>query len=365
MLSMLDLSNLTHGQQHQIQQLLSTHPRPEPEQHLKHIQRLLDDNPQAEYITEQLIAAATPRLGKDPLNERANPYYALFLKHFELPESPAAEYERKERNAKLDARRTEFTFIEPPTRQAVEVYKAWGDDTPLYAPKHIYDFTDLSYSFTVWRKAHNLPKLLTYKQAVYLMLVLAQSPHYKLKKGFDEVIKKRLKRNSSHLFGVGEVETSFKTKINKVYGTWKFLECLSESENTSNNASVIYRAVCRVCDFEEKVDYRYVALKCHNCRKLSYETRPDNNEAFKEDVKIYLLVDGTMTIDKTRPPESVAVAKFVHHGQIVGWEYYESRAPAHKKREDTEHEDKPKRPILGDLSINPLNVLPDSELHGF
>lgn len=60
------------------------------------------------------------------------------------------------------------------------------------------------------------------------------------------------------------------SKIGKVAGKWKFVECLSldtnPEEKTTNNAALLYKGVCIDCGFEDTINYRFALSKvCKRC----------------------------------------------------------------------------------------------------
>jgi hypothetical protein len=123
-------------------------------------------------------------------------------------------------------------------------------------------------SYGDWRYKHNLPHFLSWPMA------LAIAPDL----GFEALdcwpakplyVEYRECSAEHILEDVSTRRRTISTRVNKVYGTWRFDKCLSNSENSSEMSSIFYAATCIKCGAQhERINYRsassFACIACNS-----------------------------------------------------------------------------------------------------
>lgn len=297
----------------------------------------------------------------------SNPYLNIFAEmYIDMSPSPM----QREKQAKEDMLRQvalgnvhisrEDVFATFPkdgteeTKKEQAVWEQWRDGVRLYSPYQIYKLLDTTLGYSQWLKNHNLPELMDYVETLFLLRTLQASKYYRVKKTQEEHLAHLVEpTRAKHFFEVGPQRRAPKTKVGRIYGTWKLLECLSESELTSNNRTLFYKAECMVCGtVVDKFNYRYVARPCTNCANLTKV-----NRKLKNPITIYLNEDGTLVISPEKPRSAIAYATFEEANQVCGWQYYGAREIVPKTNRE--------RHAPQDFTLDPDKLLKKEDLYGF
>ncbi len=132
-------------------------------------------------------------------------------------------------------------------------------------------------SYGDWRYKHNLPHFLSWPMALAIApdLAFQSLDCWPAKPLFVEY------KDCSIEHILDEVSTrrrTISTRVNKVYGTWRFDKCLSTSENSAELSSIFYAATCIKCGAKhEKVNYRsaanFACVVCNSDKEASVMVR--------------------------------------------------------------------------------------------
>lgn len=332
------------------------------------------DDPTEQWVSDETAASAFRTWGSDPLGLiRPNIYKDLFDKLWQdLSPSPM----QREKDAKAKALRAvdvghsrmsrEEVFDHfpkegtPQTQKAQAVWQKWQDDEPLYSPHNIYRMFDTTLGYNQWKKNHNLPDLLTYRQTLWLLKTASSSPRFKFRLG-KKAVAQNLCRDEchGHLFEIGLKYTAAKSKVGRKYGSIKFLECLSEDESTSNNANVYYRAVCEDCGFEfPRFNYRHVSRPCPECSRASKLANIGKKVTkFRNPITVYMVENGSIIMSLKKPEDAVAYAVVTQYNQLTAWVYFGGRKDLAQQE----------RTVLAaqDFTLDPDKLLKKEDLYGF
>lgn len=332
------------------------------------------DDPAEQWVSEDTASQAFKTWGSDPLGlNTPNPYAQLFLKLYQdLTPSPL-QREKKRRDDTLRAIEVGHGRMSreealasfpaagtPQARAAQAVWQKWADDEPLYSPHYIYKLFDTTLGYNQWKKNHNLPDLLTYRQTIWLLKTASSSERFRFKLGKRSIAKNLCKEDHlGHLFETGERSTAAKTKVGRKYGSIKLLECLSEDETTSHNANVYYKAVCEECGYEfPRFNYRHVSRPCPECTRLSRVARAGVKRVmFRNPVTVYSTANGSILMSPKRPPDAVAYAVITQFNEEVGWVSFTNR--------QTSGQSEPARVDPQDFTLDPDKLLKKEDLFGF
>lgn len=347
----------------------------ESERHKAHEEdRGWSEDPAEQWVSEDTAVSAFRTWGSDPLGlVRPNIYKELFDKLWQdLSPSPL----QREKDARSRALRSADLGHGKMSREAVLehfpakgsdqaqsaelVWQKWQDDEPLYSPHNIYRMFDTTLGYNQWKKNHNLPDLLTYRQTLWLLKTASTSPRFKFKIG-KRAIAKNLCREEcyGHLFEIGAKYSAVKTKVGRKYGSIKLLECLSEDETTTNNANVYYKAVCEECGFEfPRFNYRHISRPCPECTRASKAASIGKKQIkFRNPITVYMVENGSILMSHTKPEDAVAYAVVTQYNQLTAWVYFGGR----KASQQVESE----RHAPQDFTLDPDKLLKKEDLYGF
>lgn len=226
----------------------------------------------------------------------ANPRALAHLARTRAQENPAASgWDTPERN----------TLYPSPDSPAVlaqqAIADAWLAHDLIYDSARLHKLLDLRESLHAWRFRKGIPKLLSAAQVEWLGLLAVKAGNPRGHHLID-------RNDPKHPFEPGAVPTRQVTsKIGKVYGTWRFTACLSDSENTSNNANVFYTGECVHCGLVHKrLNYRTVKVqRCRNCAVQS-KRGVGAKYGLRETLRMWLLNDGSYMMVNATPPNAVA-----------------------------------------------------------
>jgi hypothetical protein len=342
---------------------------------------LWSDDPAEQWIREDTAVKAFKRWGSNPLglpnrfNQASpNPYFDIYRALYaDLQTSPLilAKRQRDGLLRSVESGHSRMTREEvlaampaggtPEQRQAQAVWQMWQDDHLLYSPYNIYKLLKTTLGYAKWKANHNLPDLMTYRQTVWLLKTACASEHFKFKLGMRAHAKTLCsEKYTGHLFEVGEKGAGVKTKVGKVYGTWRLLSLLSEDEVTSNNANVYYKAKCEVCNTEfPKFNYRHMSKPCPECAKASrISVSTKKVVRLRNPISIYLMPSGQILLSGKRPEDATAMMTFTEADQEAGWVYFEDREKASEVRSLVKHNPQ-------DFTLDPDKLLKKEDLYGF
>ncbi len=154
-----------------------------------------------------------------------------------------------------------------------------GHQTLVFSTRQIYEtiWRTLPYgssdddaaiiTYGDWRYKHNLPHFMSWPMALAIAPDLAfqsldcwpAKPLFVEYKdmGADYILE-----------AVQQRRRTISTRVNKIYGTWRFDKCLSPSENSSEMTSIFYTATCVKCGHKhDRINYRSAAkFPCSGCQ---------------------------------------------------------------------------------------------------
>jgi DNA-directed RNA polymerase subunit RPC12/RpoP len=223
------------------------------------------------------------------------------------------------------------------------IFEMWTSGIPIYDSKDIWKALHLKEGYKNWKWRQRLPTVLTGVQAAFLLErgSEAKDTDHTLKQ-YDEAgevigevdIRKSggapYKTNAEmnlinprnpatkHPFPVladqGRDIKAYRirSKIGRTYSGWKLVRCLSESENTANNARVRYVGQCLACGNEQQLDYRRLNVSCNACvaRVVKFDGE------LRSKLVIYK-VDGAYMLSKELPPNATHRIEFTHSDMLV------------------------------------------------
>lgn len=252
--------------------------------------------------------------GSDPLSD---PYFEVYRDNLRIPDSPKhLRVLTRSRALDDDATEAEKKLVDElypekldsKEQQQQEVWEAWANDEPIYDPRNLITYFKSPPSYSQWCKQHNLPTLLTYKELAWLVDI-AVNGTMRLKAGAKDALRKLADKGKlQHPFPTGLLP-EVKTKVGKTYGTWQLLSCLSESELTTNNRDVRYKATCKVCGLiVDSFSYRRVGHPCPSCESLNIAANNVKAQNLKHNIVIYKMEDGNVVISPNLVEGAVAKA---------------------------------------------------------
>lgn len=86
-----------------------------------------------------------------------------------------------------------------------------------------------------------------------------------------------------------------KSKIGTLAGSFRYVECLSESEALSDNGNPRYRAICTICGSERELAYRNRKPTCLVCKSGGYHAHQNDKTA---QVQLVLIFPGQQCLVK-------------------------------------------------------------------
>jgi hypothetical protein len=221
------------------------------------------------------------------------------------------------------------------------VWEQWNDDVPLYDAVHVYRLIGYKETFTSWRSRYDLPHLLSARQAGYLIeRAVAANEHADpgLLKVAPETSRqgrprkpRKLPTTAASLFNwrdpkhpwpTGLINHFVKTKVGRTYGTWQFLSCLSEDENTSGNKPVYYQAACIACGHKQTLNYRRMSAPCPACMTQFKGKLTQTPEQLRHMVTIYYMGEGQFRMGSTVPKDAKGRIVFLSRNQSYGIEFF-------------------------------------------
>lgn len=174
----------------------------------------------------------------------------------------------------------------PDNIKAQHTYELWANDVPCYLAKDVHAKLLVVTPFAQWRYQNGVPIQLAAWQAAYLLKALR--PRYtplnrakQLDALFGEpeetynddgevVTPEVVMRVARHPQGFTVTDGSperAKTKVGRVYGSWRVVEPLSSTENTAGNNRVMYRCACTTCGDLRDLSYHSIAnTVCKTCK---------------------------------------------------------------------------------------------------